>query len=867
MTKDINNGKSFVRFYRRFRCCSEKINQVIVQKKTGELPDFFSLRSVGFGLLNFFILIWLATTAPIAAFAADEIAPAAVVEPVNFPGLPEVVPKSSQLKDDLAQMTSSFSTNVNLGKLTDAAEKLAKDWQVFNNQVLGYGELEKWPVNRLLQAQTEVEQKNQAFGNMLELVSKPLSAFEEIRVTWSARQAYWSDWEKSLQKDGSEIPRETFRMVDKLISQSMQKIEVSATRLVQLQQQISKDRDGILALREKLDTELGNLRRDPFKRNAHPLLSKEFIQQFDQALRVKAVEGLQATFQFQSDFFSRQGWLLALQAVLALLLFKLFRVLEHTTAERTEEWGFVFRRPIAAALFIASTIPQLFYLSPPPVVILSMSALAVFSAARIAAALITDKIERRYIYVLATVYIFLGVLNVTGAPPPYHRLYFAALCLIGIPALLFSARKHLRREGLNKVATTMILGFSLLVVVLTAELSGYQTFAAHLIEATFGTILLFFLTVIMLRIGEGGIAFTFSAPRVANKQFIKQLGPQAKHRFKNLLRIIVVVTAINYIFEVWGLAKGFGNVWDAILSLEIRVGEFQLSLQMILLVALVLYLTLLISWFIQALIESQLAQNNRIDRGVRDAIKKLGHYALILIGFLIAMSMSGIALKNFTILAGAFGIGIGFGLQDIVNNFVSGLILLFERPVKVGDTVIVGDNWGVIKNIGMRSTVVETWDLAEIIVPNSQMISEKVTNWTLSSNVSRLVLPVGIKYGTDMKQVMAILEKVAHDQPEVVKTPPPSAIFTEFGDNSLNFELRVWIGNITDRFKVRSALGVAIADEFNTAGIEIPFPQRDLHLRSIEPEIMDVMHKHETLTKKPAEDQEVKPNSESESDQ
>ena len=148
-----------------------------------------------------------------------------------------------------------------------------------------------------------------------------------------------------------------------------------------------------------------------------------------------------------------------------------------------------------------------------------------------------------------------------------------------------------------------------------------------------------------------------------------------------------------------------------------------------------------------------------MDFGVKVAFKTLVHYSLFPLGFLVAISVAGIDLSKFAIMAGALGVGIGFGLQNIVNNFLSGLILLFERPVKVGDTVSIDDQWGTITKIGLRSTVVETLDRAELIVPNSDLISQKVTNWTFTSDVSRVVLPVGVAYGSTLDQVLEILSR------------------------------------------------------------------------------------------------------------
>jgi small-conductance mechanosensitive channel len=241
----------------------------------------------------------------------------------------------------------------------------------------------------------------------------------------------------------------------------------------------------------------------------------------------------------------------------------------------------------------------------------------------------------------------------------------------------------------------------------------------------------------------------------------------------------------------------------------------------------------------RALLETSFFPRKHVGRGLRDSIKKLLHYTLVLIGFFFALNLVGLELKHFVVLAGAFGIGIGFGLQNIFNNFVSGIILLFERPIKTGDVVVLDNEWGKIKKIGLRSTVVETWDRAEIIVPNSQFISEKVTNWTLTTGVARVVFPVGVAYGSDVPLVLNILEEAARQHPDVLDDPPPSPIFVGFGESSLDFELRAWMTDVNKRLRIKSDLGQYIDSRFREKGVQIPFPQLDLHLRSVDEKILE----------------------------
>jgi len=211
------------------------------------------------------------------------------------------------------------------------------------------------------------------------------------------------------------------------------------------------------------------------------------------------------------------------------------------------------------------------------------------------------------------------------------------------------------------------------------------------------------------------------------------------------------------------------------------------------------------------------------------------NYTILTLGFLSAMAVAGIEVSQFAIIFGALGVGIGFGLQNIVNNFISGLILVFERPVKIGDTIEVGTMIGEVRRIGIRSSTVRTFDGAEVIVPNGNLISAEVINWTLSDRIRRIKVAAGVAYGTDPQKVIDILVKVAKESDDILGFPEPNALFKGFGASSLDFELRAWTANFDRWMRVASQITVDVNRELVEAGIEIPFPQRDLHLRSVEP--------------------------------
>ncbi|MGE3467994.1 MAG: mechanosensitive ion channel family protein, partial [Pyrinomonadaceae bacterium] len=275
----------------------------------------------------------------------------------------------------------------------------------------------------------------------------------------------------------------------------------------------------------------------------------------------------------------------------------------------------------------------------------------------------------------------------------------------------------------------------------------------------------------------------------------------------------------------------FSFLSDA-LSAELNIGSIKLTLGHIVVFILAIWFAVLISRFLRFFLEEDIYPRVNLGTGVSYAISTMVHYLVLTLGLLIAVAALGFELSQFAIVAGAVGIGIGFGLQNIINNFVSGIILLFERPVKVGDTVQIGSQIGTLSQIGLRASVLRKVDGSDVIVPNSQLISEEVVNWTMSDEKRRLDIPVGVAYGTEPERVLSLLQSVANANGEILADPPPRALFLAFGESSLDFELRAWTENSDEWVTIRSQLVVAVSNALTEAGIEIPFPQRDLHVRS-----------------------------------
>ena len=238
------------------------------------------------------------------------------------------------------------------------------------------------------------------------------------------------------------------------------------------------------------------------------------------------------------------------------------------------------------------------------------------------------------------------------------------------------------------------------------------------------------------------------------------------------------------------------------------------------------------SRLLQRVLRAQIFSRLRIDEGIQYTLIRISHYVIMIIGAVVAFQFIGIDLTGLAIIVGFLSVGIGFGLQNITSNFVAGLILLFERPIKVGDRVMVGDQEGDVVEIKMRSTTIRTLNNIAVIVPNSEFVSSRLENWSYGDQKLRVDIDVGVSYGSDLETVMHSLREVAAEHPEVLKNPAPDVLHRGFGDSAWNMRLRVWLEHPRRHPEVHSDINCAIVRKFQQRGVEIPFPQRDLHVRS-----------------------------------
>jgi len=329
---------------------------------------------------------------------------------------------------------------------------------------------------------------------------------------------------------------------------------------------------------------------------------------------------------------------------------------------------------------------------------------------------------------------------------------------------------------------------------------------------------------------------------------LAQMG-SGQHRFaseyappvvKVLVRALIIGTAIGwlaYALHAFRIYRPTHAFLEDLLSQDLSMGSISVSLGHILVfifAALIAYWTARIA---RLLLRDEVLARMSLPRGVAESVSSLTYYVLILLGFLGALAAAGFNISQLTLLFGALGVGIGFGLQNIVNNFVSGLILMFERPLRPGDWVEISGASGRVKNIGMRATTIGTADGADVVVPNGMLLSGQLVNWTLIDSSRRIEVVAGVAYGSDPLQIMSILKAAAAATPGIASQPPPAVLFKGLGGSSLDFVVYAWTADFDRWIAIRSDLYTAVHSALEKAGVEIPFPQQDLHLRSISADV------------------------------
>ena len=518
--------------------------------------------------------------------------------------------------------------------------------------------------------------------------------------------------------------------------------------------------------------------------------------------------------------------------------FVLFALMARRQVRRWEADGSpdpmlgVLELPVSTALIVTLLMSEILYVRPPMIATNMIGLVLLVPVVRILRR-ITAPAPTAALWLTAGIFTLNRVRDIALLSAPVAEQYMALLITVATTvSLVWLWRRDALVVGRYRLPEPLAwLGMATLALSVASVVFGYMRLARLLAG---GVLRGAYLT---LGLYAGAVVAVALFAYLLRVWPLIRLRMVANHRLLFERRAAILIAwgaALLWLREElhwFNLLDDVERLGLAVLEYRLTRGFVSLSLGDVLAFIATVWLSFLVSRFVRFALEEDIFPRLSMGRGLPYAISSLLHYLILLLGFLAAIGAMGVDLNRVTLLTGAFGVGVGFGLQTIVNNFVSGIILRLERPIQVGDAIQMTDLDGEVRRIGIRSTTVHTWRGAEVIVPNATLISGNLTNWTLSDRTRRFELTVGVAYGSDPQRVIDLLRDAAASVTGVLKNPSPVVLFQSFGDSSLNFEVRAWTARFEEWAAVHSQVAVAVNAALRAAGIEIPFPQRDVTLR------------------------------------
>lgn len=665
-------------------------------------------------------------------------------------------------------------------------------------------------------------------------------------------------WGETLESaQSAETPPEIVQRIEtiiRLIEQTRGRIERQRAQILTLQNRVAEQgtrvAEAIASVQQARNETVNRL----LVKDSPPIWSQVVRSRTNQNLVGESQNSFSTQFTALNSYAERQKDRFFFHVVIIVLLVAAL----YWARQRVQPWveeepslkraALIFDVPIATAIVLSVLAGGWIYPQAPRLWQAILGA-----ATLIPTIIILRRLVERHLFSILNalvIFYFLDLLRMIAASLPLvSRLLFLAEMFGGILFLTWlikSARLSEvpgeERDRLwRTIGTAARIALAFFAVAFIASALGYVSLADLLGSAVLSSAYVAVILYAAVKIADGLIMFALRVRPLVLLRMVREHRPLFRRRVRRVLQWTAFLLWSLFTLEWFSLRAPVLERIRGVLSASLTVGSLNLSLGNVLAFIIVVWASFLVSRFLRFIMEEDIYPRFTLARGLPYAISTVLHYLILLLGFFAAVAALGFDMTRFTILAGAFSVGLGFGLQNIVNNFVSGLIVLFERPVKVGDVIQLEGAVGVVERIGIRATIIRTQESSEIIVPNGKLISDRVTNWTFSNRQRGMEIPVGVAYNTDPRRVIELLERVAAAHPLVIESPPPQALFTEFGADSLNFKLSAWTNDFEQWTQIRSDLAVAIYAIFTEENISIPVRQSDLHLRSIDPEALQAL--------------------------
>lgn len=788
------------------------------------------------------LLLWLAAvpgwgaSRPAAApppAPAPTAAPTAVEGPQVYP-LTEVFPRSErsmarlrQIRDELDSDRSADLVEAELPRLTQQLEA----WSKTEAPTLREGR----SLQQVNDLSWELEGRFVQIDRWGLLLLNSAKAWVAEAQGLERRTANWQATRAALEEDAPQAVRDRIDEVLRENAAVQALYREKTNHLIAAQSQLEAQREALDQFRKELEVVRSRSARGLLAHDSPTLWASLFGEPAAQSLADQARQGWA---RFRTDVLrlaeairanlplhvAAFAGLLGLFVLLGWLSRKAGRV-HPNAAERV-----VLDRSVFSALLLSLALVPLLYPDLGPrilrlVILPGLVAVLALRRAIFAPGLLAG------MYFFTAVYLLDFLRNYL--PPQWllARLLLLAVSMLGAAAIAFLlVRLHRREVHVHAVLHSLIvIAMVAFLGSAVANLAGNLSLAEYLVSPPIR------LTFIAVAIRLGVVATTTVAVMALRTQVallsrvIRERGEVAAVKLRRIIGVAgLFLWAWLALFNL-GLLTSMLQSIAAIMKTEWQLGAAVISMRDFVMFFLVLLASVIVSRALRLILAEEIFPRFRFPRGVPDALVLIARYGVLLFGFLLALSSAGVDLSKVTLALSALGVGIGFGLQNVVNNFVCGLILVFEHPIQVGDYIEVGPHYGQVTRIGFRSSMVLTRDGSEVVIPNADLIGSKVVNWSLSDAIRRLNIPVPVSYGADTSRVAQLLASVASANPKVCSHPPPKAVLGEFSDSALAFTLRCWV-RTENMFVVREELTLAIDQAFREAGIRIPFRQADVHL-------------------------------------
>ncbi len=774
---------------------------------------------------------------------------------------------SQQPAQPQAPLTAAQDQAIPLAEVANRAEELDRQLRDLSKALSPSAQLVT--TDRVIREQTkEINERAQRAADLAASTPSPVELQEEDRY-WGGLSQQYASFRKLLTTSAAKL-EENIRLLDATKAQwraTMDKIrkqkgikpviervaaalkaiddvrgrtQTELDRILNLQTQQSEREQRISQVLATLEETRQRLRGRLLVQDAEPIWKVHKAGAPSESVASVAYRSLSRGLTGSGEFLRANK----LRTVLCVLLYvaALMLVLKFRHNERAgvpvdipPEASRMLSHPYSVALLVAllGTVGEM--AAAPPAILFTVYVLYSLQMVRLIPLLTTPRVLP-LLYTLAALCLLEGLYVLVQASALVRRELLTVIVFMALVCLGWLTRPSVLREWRASARAMFVIvaaaraGFVLLGLSLLANILGYVSLAHVLgttgLLGTFVAILLF-----------GAVRVLRLMLTLALHSWAKSLSTTSRRSLEgwggwvlSLSAFFVWLNAVLYFLTVHdSVAKAFAGI----LKYPLGFDKLRVTLGDVLSFLLVLLVGYILANALTQILREALLSSSRMQRGLPHAISTILYYLMLIVVFMAALVEAGIELNKFTVVSGALGLGVGFGLQNTVNNFVSGLMLLFERPVRVGDTIEVAGISGTVKRIGVRSCTIQTGQEAEVIVPNSNLISNQVTNWTLSSHRRRADIPVAVAHGTDPEAVLALLVSVASSYDGVLSNPGPEAFFLGFGESALNFELRFWASH--ERwFRLRSDVTIGICRALRDAKIEIALPQRDLHLRSID---------------------------------